>query len=201
MRQALSQSPLQIAVGVGNNWGGGIIKDPKNYFSYHAVELYWIDGAGNYYIYDTYAPFTKILDKDYNILQCKSFADLPSDWKELRDQYIESIRSVFGPDWKPADVFYRRGLVDKGIYGAVRVGGSATIPPYRVFLLGPGGRPVASQEDFVQLFATKFQDGIVGFVSPEQARLLGITEGDYKNSVAIELKSSPWVSLFRKLTY
>ena len=204
MRQALNSdkgSPLQIAIGVGDNWGGGIIKDPKDYFSYHAVELYWIDGAGNYFIYDTYPPFNKTLDTDYNILRCKSFQDLPSNWKEVRDQYIESIRQVFGSTWKPADIFYRRHLIDKGIYGAVRVGGSSVIPPYRVFTIGPSGKPIESQDEFKQLFGTIFQNSIVGVVSPEQAQLLGITTEQFKNSVAIELKSSLWVALWRNLTY
>lgn len=169
MRSALAFSPLQIAVGVGSNWGHAFITDPKDYGSYHAVTLYWIDGDGNYYIYDSVGEATKTLDKNYNIMQCKSFVDLPENWKEINKTAYDSIHQVFGPMWSPADIFARRHLIEKGIYGAVRVRGT-----YWVFLIGPGGRQIKDQADFISVFGTKYQNGIVGEIDSTQAKLLGI---------------------------
>lgn len=201
MLNALKDSPLQIAVGVGNNWGAGIIKDPKTYFSYHAVMCYGIDENGNYLIEDSYPPHEKVLDKDYTILQCKSFTDLPKNWKEQRDKYLMSIQAVFGPTWTPAKIFFDKKLIQRGIYGACRIVGSSAIPPYRVFLIGPGGYPIYEQKQFKELFNTLYQDGIVGIITPEQGKLLGITAGVIEQSLPITLKNSFLISLWRKITW
>ena len=198
MKQALAFSPLQLAVGVGNNWGHTFINDPKEYETYHAVMLYWIDGAGNYFIYDSAGDSTKTLDKNYNIMQCKSFADLPENWKEIKDPTLEAIRAVFGPTWISPAIFYRRKLVSRGIFGACRVGGSSTIPPYRVFLIGNGGFPINSPEQFQELFGTLIQTGIVGIINPEQARMLGITAEVMANTNPIILKNS-WIAGIMRL--
>src|SRR3990167_7842420 len=61
---------------------------------------------------------------------------------------LASIRNVFGPQWQPAPAF--QNFVPQGIYGAVRVTDSTD--PNKVYLLGPGGRPIGSPEEFRQLF-------------------------------------------------
>ena len=82
-RNALAYSPIQIAIGVGNNYDGGIIKDPLIYTCYHAILLYWQDEAGNMYIFDSVEPFLKVLDKNYKIFYALAFRDLPDGWREI----------------------------------------------------------------------------------------------------------------------
>lgn len=82
---------------------------------------------------------------------------------------IASIRAVFGPTWNPSPAFTPE-LQSQGVYGAVRVEGSGPT----VFTLGPSGR-AETAASFKQKFGTSNQEGIVGLVSPEQARRLGIT--------------------------
>ena len=81
---------------------------------------------------------------------------------------LAGIRKIFGPNWKPAPIFYQRGLVDKGIYGAVRVKGSPN-----VFTIGPDGG-LETPESFKQKFGTLNQKGIVGVIDRETAVKLGI---------------------------
>ena len=203
MMDALEFSPLRIAIGLNQTWfNNGVVPKCKNSTAYHACVVEKIYPNGQYRVFDSVNKNEVTLAADYELLQVQSFRDFDVEgWKVQRDKYIESIREVFGPMWKPANIFYRRGLIQRGIYGAVRVGGSSTVPPYRVFLIGPGGRPVASQEDFVQLFATKFQDNIVGIVSPEEGRLLGIGEIEIQNAIPINIKSSTFINLWRQLTW
>lgn len=86
---------------------------------------------------------------------------------------IKAVQGVFGPQWQPAPVFFERGLVKRGIVGAVRVPDSDK--PWVVYLIGRGGRPVKDERDFEKLFGTRDQRGIVGLVSVSQAKRLGIT--------------------------
>ena len=83
---------------------------------------------------------------------------------------LQGVRQVFGQDWQPAPIFQERGLIDKGIYGAVRVAGSPN-----VFTIGPGGR-LETPESFQRKFGISEQEGIVDEISPEQAQALGITQ-------------------------
>jgi hypothetical protein len=79
-----------------------------------------------------------------------------------------SIRTVFGPTWQPATAFSEKGLTKKGIYGAVRVAGTPD-----VYTIGPGGTKETA-ETYLQKFGSAEQKGIVGEVSADQARKLGI---------------------------
>ena len=84
---------------------------------------------------------------------------------------IESIQKVFGAEWKPSAAFTPE-LQARGIYGAVRV--PTATDPGKVYTIGPGGEAIATPERYQELFGTLEQKGIVGEVSPEQARALGI---------------------------
>lgn len=90
--------------------------------------------------------------------------------KKKVPQGLERVRQVFGQDFNPAQAFVDRGLTNKGIFGAVRVGDDP-----RVFTLGQGGpQHVKDPGAFKNLFGTLDQSGIVGNVSAEQAGRLGI---------------------------
>lgn len=80
---------------------------------------------------------------------------------------IKDIQEVFGPEWQPSSTFTSE-LQEKGIYGAVRIKGTP-----EVYTLGPGGGYVGEKK-FQELFGTAEQAGIVGEVSAEEARRLGI---------------------------
>jgi len=84
---------------------------------------------------------------------------------------IADVQKVFGQEWQPSPIFQEKGLIDKGIVGAVRIKGKPT-----VFTIGPGGTAIRTPEQFKSLFGTLNQEGIVGEVTPEQAKALGITE-------------------------
>ena len=83
---------------------------------------------------------------------------------------LAGVKSVFGQQWQPAPIFQEKGLVDKGIYGAVRIAGTN-----EVYTLGSGGRKETA-ESYLQRFGTSEQKGIVGEISKEQAIKLGITD-------------------------
>lgn len=84
MIDALQYSPLQIAVPLDGNWEvNGVVKPPKTNESYHAVMLMYIDQDGNMYIQDSIGKEFKTLSPDYPITGCKSFRDLPENWKEI----------------------------------------------------------------------------------------------------------------------
>ncbi|MHA1210845.1 MAG: hypothetical protein ACTSSH_00140 [Candidatus Heimdallarchaeota archaeon] len=80
-----------------------------------------------------------------------------------------SIRKVFGEGWKPAPIFEQRGLTGQGVYGAVRIKGTKD-----VYTIGKGGRKETA-ESYAQKFGTSSQSGIVGEITAEQARKLGIS--------------------------
>ena len=81
---------------------------------------------------------------------------------------IESIQKVFGKGWKPSPAFTPE-LQAKGVFGAVRVKGTP-----EVYTIGPGGTKETAKS-YLERFGTSEQKGIVGEVSPEQARALGIS--------------------------
>lgn len=85
---------------------------------------------------------------------------------------LASIRSVFGQEWEPAPVFADTGLIQQGIFGAVRVAGDPT-----VYTVGPGGAQETAGS-YSSRFGTEETAGIVGDVSVEQARRLGIKVKD-----------------------
>lgn len=81
----------------------------------------------------------------------------------------EGIKAAFGEGWQPSEIFKQRGLIDQGITGAVQVGGSPDI-----FTIGQGGKWIESMDEYEKLFGTRETQGIVGQITPEQAKLLGI---------------------------
>ena len=85
----------------------------------------------------------------------------------LPDLYA-SIRAVFGQDWQPAPIFLSSGIVNQGVYGAVNINGGID-----VYTIGPGGMK-ETPESYYQKFGTYDQNGIVGTVTIDQARRLGI---------------------------
>ena len=196
MMDAMDFSPLRIAVGLDGSWfNNGIVPNCKNPTAYHACVVEKIYPDRTYRVFDSVNKNEVILSSYYNLLQVQSFRDFDVEsWKVKRDQYIESIRVVFGVGWQPAPIFYKRGLIQRGIYGAVRVDGSQA--PWRVWLIGPGGRPVKDAQDFISLFGTIYQETIVGMVNIEQARMLGIGSDQGE---PIYLKSSFVVSFWRQL--
>lgn len=84
MIDALDHSPLQISLGLGENWeNDGVITNPAHISAYHAVSLAHIDAEGKMYIQDSIGKEWKILAADYQLTGIKSFRDLPENWKEL----------------------------------------------------------------------------------------------------------------------
>ena len=83
------------------------------------------------------------------------------------DKNIKAIQDVFGPGWQPSPTFTPE-LQAKGVYGAVKIRGTD-----EVYSIGPGGKYLGA-EAYEKLFKTKEQGGIVGDVSAEEARALGI---------------------------
>ena len=84
------------------------------------------------------------------------------------EQPYKPVQDVFGPEWKPAPIFEQLGLIEQGIYGAVRVAGTDA-----VYTIGEGGR-LETAESYLERFGTAEQAGIVGEISVEQAKKLGI---------------------------
>ena len=91
----------------------------------------------------------------------------PVELPEVGEPY-QPIQDVFGAEWKPAPVFEQLGLTEQGIYGAVRVKGMDD-----VYTIGEGGRKETA-ESYLERFGTAEQAGIVGEVSMEEAKKLGI---------------------------
>jgi hypothetical protein len=84
MIDALTYSPLQIAVGIGETWeDSGVVAPPKNISAYHAITLHYIDADGYMYIQDSIGKEWKTLTPDYPLTGTKSFRDLPENWKEI----------------------------------------------------------------------------------------------------------------------
>lgn len=79
-----------------------------------------------------------------------------------------SIKQVFGSSWTPAPIFEQKGLTKQGIYGAVRVEGMND-----VYTIGTGGKKETA-ESYLKKFGTAEQKGIVGVISADKAKLLGI---------------------------
>ena len=85
--------------------------------------------------------------------------------KSQSDTDMENIRKVFGSGWKSST---SKDLQGKGVYGAVRVKGMND-----VFTLGSGGTKETA-DSYKQKFGTSNQQGIVGEITHEQAKALGI---------------------------
>lgn len=81
----------------------------------------------------------------------------------------EGIKGAFGAEWRPADIFRERGLTERGITGAVQLPGSPDI-----FTIGEKGKWIETPEEYEELFGTRETKGIVGQITPEQAKLLGV---------------------------
>jgi len=95
MMDALEHSPLQIAVRENNkNWeANGEVQNPTHADYGHAVLLYHIDRQGRKLVRDSVGKEFKILNKDYPIKWCKSFRDLPNNWKEsMQNEFIKIIK-------------------------------------------------------------------------------------------------------------
>lgn len=97
LRDALVQSPLMLAVGVGKGYWSDPAPQPPSYSAFHAVELLSIDYDGSYVIFDSLTQkqdFDGVhrLASNYDILAALSFVDLPNDWflvqeKEIKKKY------------------------------------------------------------------------------------------------------------------
>lgn len=83
MKSALAFSPLQLAIPIFSSYENDIVKPEKDILAYHCVMCYKIDETG-YYIFDSVTKSIKTLSPDYPIIQCKSFRDLPEDWKTIQ---------------------------------------------------------------------------------------------------------------------
>lgn len=84
MIDAMQFSPLQIALGIDGNWeADGVVKAPTKIEAYHAVMLMYIDVEGYMYIQDSIGKEFKKLAPDYPLTGCKSFRDLPENWKGI----------------------------------------------------------------------------------------------------------------------
>ena len=81
LKNALAETPLQLAFGVGKTWENEIVEPPALIEAYHAVECYYIDDK-YIYIYDSvFGRPKKRLTINYPVLFAKSFRTLPEDWK------------------------------------------------------------------------------------------------------------------------
>jgi len=90
-------SPLQIAVSDSDtNWErDGEVQKPVLKPWSHAVMLYYIDKEGRYYIQDSIGKEFKILNPNYPIIACKSFRDLPDNWKDtMNNNFIKIIKDA-----------------------------------------------------------------------------------------------------------
>jgi hypothetical protein len=95
VKNALQLSPVQIAVGIGDNWEtNGIVHPPTQILAYHAVQVYY--ASDRYFINDSCGKQFKELSADYPIVQAKSFADLPDNWKELNKPMYQLIKKRGG---------------------------------------------------------------------------------------------------------
>lgn len=106
-------------------------------------------------------PQTQWTEKDWTDYR---YATIP----EQTSTDLKNIQTAFNnPTWKPS---VSQALIDRGILGAVRIEGTD-----KVFTIGSGGGPVDAQQ-YRELFGTDSQEGIVGLITQEQAKRLGITE-------------------------
>jgi len=109
MIDALEHSPLSIAVGeCENNWErDGEVQNPTRIDFYHCVTLYYIDELGRYHVRDSLGKEFKILNKDYPIKWCKSFRDLPENWKDknMENEFVKIIADKTTPDSKAVGFF------------------------------------------------------------------------------------------------
>lgn len=106
-------------------------------------------------------------------------AEEPSPLEVATAQAIESFRRhIGGPLWAPSSFFYERGLVDRGVIGAVRVIGHPNIKPYHVYSLGPAGRRETWWSYRTRFGTSKQVDNqgnpIVGTIQAWQAPLVDI---------------------------
>ena len=83
LKNALAYSPVQLGIGCGETYYNEVVTPPKNIYSYHAVECYWIDDK-YIYIYDSVQPSNKKLSINYPINCAMSFRDLPDNWREIQ---------------------------------------------------------------------------------------------------------------------
>lgn len=90
MKQQLAFSPLQIAVPIGDNWEADIVTPPTVIKAYHAITCYFIDDYIR--IQDSIGKEFKTLTLDYPIVGCKTFRDLPENWKALNKKMYKLVR-------------------------------------------------------------------------------------------------------------
>ncbi|MDD4601508.1 MAG: hypothetical protein PHQ46_10720 [Negativicutes bacterium] len=104
----------------------------------------------------------------------------------------EGIKAVFGDTWQPAEIFKSRGLLNKGIQGAVRIKDTSD-----VYTIGQGGEYVPDENAFEKLFGTRDQSNIVGEITPEQAKLLGINPENTEKLKATNAKNEDIANITR----
>jgi hypothetical protein len=83
LKNALAYSPVQLGIGCGETYYDEVVSPPKNIYSYHAVECYWIDDK-YIYIFDSIQSPLKKLSINYPIQCAMSFRDLPDNWRDLQ---------------------------------------------------------------------------------------------------------------------
>ncbi len=98
LMQALSVSPLSIAIGIGRGYFNDPAPRQTSYSAYHNVVLTSIDQDGNYVIFDSltqrrdFNGFHK-LAPDYEILSALSFVDLPDNWQGIQQAKSEDVHA------------------------------------------------------------------------------------------------------------
>lgn len=91
LRAALKQSPVMLAIPLGNGYSSKVAPNPTRISDYHAVDLVKIEDDGTKVIFDSLA-FTAGFDgihrlaPDYDILYALSSIDLPTDWHNTQQQ-------------------------------------------------------------------------------------------------------------------
>lgn len=89
LAQALKDSPVMLAIGIGAGYWNAIAPRQTSYIVYHCVTLTGFDEHGNYKIFDSGSNRPgynghHTLAADYEILYALTFVDLPNDWYETQ---------------------------------------------------------------------------------------------------------------------
>jgi hypothetical protein len=131
VQQLLQKSPLLLGIGIGDTYRDKIIKQPKKYKYYHAVDLAGFDKNNNWLIKDSNKPYDKVLDSDYSLIYLYKMIDLPDDWKKKQEESKKKDYSIalahYGQPrdyWKEVEVAYKLYQAFKKIKDA-QVGSTA----------------------------------------------------------------------------
>ncbi len=91
LAQALSVSPLMVAVGIGKGYFDDPAPRQTSYSAYHAVVLVHMDPDGTKHVFDSLTQKQGFsghhkLAPDYEILAAFSSIDLPNNWQGVQEQ-------------------------------------------------------------------------------------------------------------------